>query len=94
MKPNVFTLAILSFMLGGTAQASTASCPAGFSLLQDGETCVRVSGRVRADTVVTSGATRRADSVRSQASGRVQLDVRRQTGYGPMRAVIRVDGLR
>jgi len=78
--------------LGGTAQAASP-CPPGFSMLQDASACVRVSGRVRAEAIVGSARDRRSDAVTHQTSGRVQLEVRKQTEYGPLRAVVRVQGI-
>lgn len=63
-------------------------------MLQASDMCVRVSGRVRADTIVGSSRTRASDNVTTQASGRVQMDVRKQTEYGPLRAFIGVEGIR
>ncbi|MBZ6074810.1 porin [Microvirga puerhi] len=81
---------LISILGTGAALA----CPPGFSTLQGSDTCVRVSGRVRAETVIGSPKTRSSDGVRTGASGRVQLDVRKQTEYGPLRAVIRAEGVR
>jgi hypothetical protein len=55
---------------------------------------VRLSGRVGADALVGSARSRAADSVETQVRGRVQLEVRKPTEYGPLRAVIRADGVR
>jgi hypothetical protein len=49
---------------------------------------------VRAETAIGSSRVRSSDSYRTQASGRVRLDVRKQTEYGPLRAVISVGNLR
>lgn len=107
MKPSCLALAILSFGLAGAANAAprerapeatrpvaASPCPPGFSVLQDNSTCVRISGRVRADTVIGSPRSRTSDSLQTRAGGRVQLDVRKQTEYGPFRAVIRAEGMR
>lgn len=93
MSRAVF-IAFLGFtcLTGGTAQADPA-CPPGFSMLQDSSACVRVSGRVRAEGIVGSTRNRSDNGVTTQASGRVQLDVRKQTEYGPLRAVIAVQGI-
>lgn len=72
-----------------TAAPARSPCPPGFTVLQNGDTCVRISGRVRADAAIGSPGTRASDSFGTQASGRIQLDVRKQTEYGPLRAVIR-----
>ena len=93
MKHVALVLSAVFLALSGSAQAAS-SCPPGFAMLQDSDTCVRVSGRVRAETIVRSSRDRRADTVRNQVSGRVQMDVRKQTEYGPLRAFISVDGIR
>lgn len=81
-----------SLALQSPAQAASP-CPPGFAALQASDTCVRVSGRVRADTIIGSSRNRSSDSISTQTSGRVQLDVRKQTEYGPARAFIRVEGM-
>ncbi|MBD2748695.1 hypothetical protein IC232_18535 [Microvirga sp. BT688] len=53
---------------------------------------MRISGTVRADAVAGSG--RHGGSYRNQSGARVQIDVRKQTEYGPLRAVIAVGNLR
>jgi len=89
----IFALSMLLVSLGSPAQAASA-CPPGFAMLQDSDTCVRIGGRVRAETIVRSSRSREADTATSQASGRIQMDVRKQTEYGPLRAFIRVEGVR
>jgi hypothetical protein len=98
MEQRLILLAILSLALPAQAQADpqkkqASPCPPGFAALQNSDTCVRISGRVRADALVGSPQTRTSNSVETRASGRVQLDVRKQTEYGPLRAVVRVDGV-
>jgi len=93
MKPIVLILPAVFLFLGSSAQAASP-CPPGFAMLQDSDTCVRIGGRVRAETILRSSRTRKTDNVTSQASGRVQMDVRKQTEYGPLRAFIRVEGIR
>lgn len=92
MKWPIFALAVSSLALTGQAQAAS-SCPPGFAMLQASDTCVRISGRVRGETFVGSSRLRASDSVRTGAGGRVRLDVRKQTEYGPVRAVISVGNL-
>lgn len=92
MMRTILILSAVSCLTGGSTQAAS-SCPPGFSMLQDSSACVRVSGRVRAETIVGSTRNRRSDAVATQTSGRVQMDVRKQTEYGPLRAVIRVQGV-
>lgn len=98
MSRHVLVLTLSSLAMLGSADAApreaAASCPPGFAALQNSNTCVRVSGRVRADALVGSARTRTSDTIGTQASGRVQLDVRTQTEYGPLRAVIRAEGVR
>jgi hypothetical protein len=93
MKQVALIFAAAFLTLGGSAQAAS-SCPPGFAMLQDSDTCVRIGGRVRAETILRSSGNRKTDHVTSQASGRVQMDVRKQTEYGPLRAFIRVQGIR
>ncbi|WP_027317590.1 porin [Microvirga flocculans] len=93
MKRSVFALIVSGLGLAGPAQAASP-CPPGFAVLQASDTCVRVSGTVRADSLVTSSRMRAADNFSTHAGGRVQLDVRKQTEYGPLRAVIAVGNLR
>jgi len=87
MKRRVLILVLTGLAIAGQAQAVSA-CPPGFAMLQSSDICVRVSGRVRAETVVGSSRLRSSGSYGSGATGRVQLDVRKQTEYGPFRAVI------
>ncbi|HZH52533.1 MAG TPA: porin [Microvirga sp.] len=98
MRRHIIALALTSLALSGTAAAgpreTAAGCPPGFAALQNSNTCVRISGRVRADALVGSARTRSSDAIETQASGRVQLDVRTRTEYGPLRAVIRAEGVR
>lgn len=92
MTRTILILAAASGLIAGSAQAASP-CPPGFAMLQDSSACVRVSGRVRAEAIVGSARNRRSDSVATQTSGRVQMEVRKQTEYGPLRAVIRVQGI-
>ncbi|MBF9234171.1 porin [Microvirga alba] len=94
MKRPVLAFALSSLALIGQAEAApqASSCPPGFVMLQDKSTCVRISGRVRADGLVGSPSTRGANAIEMRSSGRIQLDVRKQTEYGPLRAVIRAEG--
>jgi hypothetical protein len=92
MKRHLLILSLAGFSLTGQAHADSA-CPPGFAMLQASDTCVRISGRVRADALVTSTRIRSSDSLQTQTSGKVRLDVRKQTEYGPLRGVISVEGL-
>lgn len=86
----VLVLAILASF----AQARAASsCPPGFEALQNSDACVRVSGRVGADALVGPPRTRSSDAYETRVRGRVQLEVRKPTEFGPFRGVIRADGV-
>jgi Porin subfamily len=64
----------------------------GFVRTPGGGACVRVGGRVR---VEAQAGTRRIpnDAVTGlRAGGRLDLDARAQTDYGPVRAFVRVKG--
>jgi hypothetical protein len=93
MKHSSTTLALIGLALASQAQAASP-CPPGFAVLQASDTCVRISGTVRADALAGSGRLRAADSYRMQSGVRLQMDVRKQTEYGPLRAVIAVGNLR
>ena len=93
MKKTALILSGAVLILSSSAQAASP-CPPGFAMLQSSDTCVRIGGRVRAETIIGSSRHRKADNVTNQASGRVQMDVRKQTEYGPLRAFIRVEGIR
>lgn len=96
MKPVALMILSAAFLTGGSAAeaAEAASpCPPGFAMLQDSVTCVRIGGRVRADTIVRLSRGRSSDTFTNQVTGRVQMDVRTQTEYGPARAFISVDGI-
>jgi hypothetical protein len=54
---------------------------------------VRVSGRVGADALVGSPRTRSSDAYDTRIRGRVQLEVRKPTEFGPFRGVIRAEGV-
>ncbi len=88
-----FALALVLSGLAATAQAQAGSCPPGFAMLQASDTCVRISGRVRADALAGSSRSRSQASYGTQVSGRVRLDLRKQTEYGPFRAVISVGNM-
>lgn len=88
-------ITLIGFSLALPAQAApNPACPPGFAALQNSDACVRVSGRVRSDTLIGSSRTRSVNGVETRTSGRIQLDVRKQTEYGPLRAVIRAEGVR
>ena len=86
---------LLLATLAVTGQAYAASpCPPGFAALQNSDACVRVSGRVGVDAMAGSPRARASDAYETRVRGRVQLEVRKPTDYGPLRAVIRPDGIR
>jgi len=93
MKLSVLVLALSGLALPGAAYAASP-CPPGFAQLQASDTCVRISGRVRAESLVGSSRVRSSDSFQTHAGGRVQLDVRKPTEYGPLRAFISVGNLK
>ncbi len=93
MKRSSTALAALGFALASQAQAASP-CPSGFAMLQASDTCVRISGTVRADALAGSGRQKGTGSYRTQSGARVQIDVRKQTEYGPLRAVIAIGNLR
>jgi hypothetical protein len=99
MNWRLIAPAILSLALADPAAAELRPtpgprCPPGFAALQSSDTCVRISGRVRADGIVRSPLRRSSDAFATHAGGRVQLDVRTRTEYGPLRAVFRVESRR
>jgi hypothetical protein len=73
------------------SRRSCASQGAGFFSIPGSETCLKISGRVRAEygLVPSRGRVETASGLRTGA--RVQLDARTPTPYGPLRAVIRYD---
>lgn len=93
MNRTLFLVAAFVVATGGSSFATTP-CPPGFAQLQASDTCVRISGRVRADTLIGSAYDRGSNGAASSAGGRVQMDVRKQTEYGPLRAFIAVGNVR
>ncbi|MDJ1157842.1 porin [Chelatococcus sp. SYSU_G07232] len=63
----------------------------GFVFVPSTGTCVRLGGRLRADTVAR-GKAGRSDATALGAEGRLDLDARTPTEYGPLRAVVSVRG--
>ena len=76
------------------AAPRASACPPGFAALEGSDACVRISGRVQAETIFGSPRTRGSHAVGPRAGGRIQLEVRKQTEYGPLRAVVRGEGFR
>ncbi|WP_112662995.1 porin [Microvirga flavescens] len=64
---------------------------AGFFYIPGTETCLRVSGRVRADYVYGQPFDRSFDSNGFRTRGRIQLDARTSTAYGLLRSVVRFE---
>ena len=81
-------------ILASLGQAAASPCPPGFAALQNSDACVRIGGRVGADAILGSPRTRSSDTYDTSVRGRVQLEVRKPTEYGPLRAVIRAEGIR
>ena len=64
----------------------------GFHNLPGTETCIRISGRVRADAVLTDGggASAEDDNFTTRSRGAVSVDTRTQTDLGLVRTYIEV----
>ena len=62
MKHHLLMIAAL-WLASGSAALSVTPCPPGFDLLQNSDTCVRVSGRVRAETILGSSHRRKLNRV-------------------------------
>jgi hypothetical protein len=96
---TVLTLALLASCTGaGAVEKSAAragSCAAqgpGFTRLPGTETCLRVGGRVRSEVSTQGTRAHGSDSVAFGAQGRLDLDARTATEYGPLRAFVRIKG--
>ena len=63
---------------------------AGFFFVPGTDTCMRVSGRVRADYIYGETFTRNANSMTFRARGYLALDSYTPTDWGPVRATTRV----
>jgi len=64
---------------------------AGFFFIPGTETCLRVSGRVRAEYAIRNTEFRSDDFTSFRARGQLNLDARTQTAYGTLRTFIRVE---
>lgn len=91
-----FVLALFP-ALAGAGERATAEpmrpCPrygAGFVASPGGGTCLRVSGRVAADLVSRSRHERPAPVL--APTGRLSIDTRTETEYGPVRTFVRIGG--
>ena len=68
-------------------------CPArgpGFIQLPGAETCLRIGGRLRGEA--GTRRTSAGDSIGLHSEGRLDLDARTQTDYGPVRTFVRIRG--
>jgi hypothetical protein len=65
----------------------------GFHNLPGTETCIRISGRVRVDTVFTDGDgdSRERDNFTTRSRGAAAFDTRTQTDLGTFRTYIEVE---
>ncbi|WP_375460175.1 porin [uncultured Enterovirga sp.] len=69
------------------------ACPGrgpGFVEVPGTSTCIRISGRARSDYVATSRRVGRDDVPGFRSSGRVAVDTRTDTAYGPVRSYVRL----
>ncbi|HEV2560364.1 MAG TPA: porin [Microvirga sp.] len=64
----------------------------GFFFIPGTETCLRVSGRVRAELLYSEPDIRADDALGFRALGRLQADARTATAYGLLRSVVRLEG--
>jgi hypothetical protein len=87
MKHLPLIYVAMALALASQAQAASP-CPPGFAMLQASDTCVRISGSVRADALAGSGR------LQTHSGARLQMDVRKRTEYGPLRAVVAVGNIR
>ncbi|MFJ5370762.1 porin, partial [Bosea sp. CER48] len=63
---------------------------AGFFYIPGTDTCLRISGRVRAEYVVGERYGE-SDAYGTRARGRLNIDARTQTAYGTLRTFIRYE---
>ena len=63
---------------------------AGFFYIPGSDTCLKVSGRVRADYIYTEPLTRASNGTSTRARGYLTLDSMTNTDWGPVRATTRV----
>jgi hypothetical protein len=63
----------------------------GFFYIPGTETCLRVSGRVRAEYLYLEPVDRTQDTIGFRARGRINLDARTATAYGLLRTYIRME---
>lgn len=67
---------------------------AGFFFIPGTDTCLRISGRVRAEYRYLEPLTRAADAAGWRARGQLNLDARTQTAYGTLRTFFRFEATR
>lgn len=76
----------------GTVE-SVRACPQhgpGFYRVPGSPTCIRIGGRVATQYTVVTRKGSRDDSGGFGSQGRVSLDTRTDTAYGPLRSFVRV----
>ena len=83
-------LALEPFQPSVPALRSCAQYGPGFIAVPGTETCTRISGRVTAEAGTATRSVRREDIAGFGTSGRVAVDSRTATPYGPLRAYLRV----
>lgn len=64
---------------------------AGFFFIPGTDTCLRVSGRVRAEYTVGERFSQAYDAYGTRARGRLNIDARTATAYGPLRTFFRYE---
>ena len=83
----------LSFAAPALAGEPTLACPRhspGFIEIPGTSTCIRIGGRVRSEYGASARRVSRHDIAGFGASGRVSVDSRTDTAYGPVRTFVRV----
>ena len=78
-----------------TPAAAARPCPAhgpGYVHMPGTGTCMRVGGRVRGEAQAGGRRTSTGDTVGFRSEGRLNIDARTQTDYGPVRTFVRVRG--
>jgi Porin subfamily len=70
------------------------TCPgvlAGFFKLPGTDTCMRIGGRLQYETQINRVFNRSGDKFGTRATGRVHVESRTETEYGPLRAVVQIE---
>ena len=78
------------FEQGSAAPRSCARMGPGFIAMPGTTSCVRIGGRVTAQTTVGARRISRDRTVGAGASGTVSIDIRTDTPRGPFRTFVRV----